>query len=93
MAPDQVTLAQANDEQRTVRAFIGFLSGAFGSDQSLPSTDGYAVNQPRQYQSIGPGGLVGVEGTSQSNAQGAAATASPLLLLALAAAAYLLLVK
>lgn len=88
-------LVQSQDEQRTARAFIGFLSGAFGSDQSLSSTDAYAVNQPRQYQSIGPGGLVGVEGIAKSNAQGdATMAASPLLLLGLVAvAAYFLLAK
>lgn len=86
--------AQINDQQRTARAFIGFLSTAFGTDQSLAGTDGYAVNAPRQYQTIGPGGLVGVEGTSQSNGQTSIALlGSPLVLLALGAAAFYLLQK
>jgi hypothetical protein len=86
--------AQVNDQQRTARAFISFLGSAFGTDQSYAQLDGYAVNQPRQYQTIGPGGLVGVEGTSQSNGQKPAAMVmSPVLLLALAAAAYFLLKK
>ena len=86
---------QANDENRTARAFISFLSQAIGNDQSLPGQDGYAVNPPRQYQSIGPGGLVGIEGTAQSNAQGSklAFSVSPLLLLAVAAGAYFFLKK
>lgn len=89
-----MSLVQAQDEQRTARAFIGFLSDAFGSDQSLAGTDGYAVNPPRQYESIGPGGLVGVEGVAKSNAQGAASlAASPLLLVALGIAAFVVLKK
>lgn len=88
---DAVTV---NDEQRTARAFIGFLSNAFGYDQSLPSQDSYAINQPRQYQTIGPRGLVAVEGTSQSNGQTTVALmGSPLVLIALAAAAFYLLKK
>lgn len=87
---------QANDENRTARAFISFLATAIGNDQSLPGQDGYAVNPPRQYQTMGPGGLVGIEGTSSSNAQGGrtvALSASPLLLLLVAGAAWLLLKK
>lgn len=82
-------LIQQQDQQRTARAFISFLSTAFGVDQSLASTDAYAVNNPRQYQTIGPGGLVGIEGTSTSNGQTVALMASPLVLLVLAVGAYL----
>jgi hypothetical protein len=86
---------QVQDENRTVRAFISFLSTAVGNDQSLPSTDGNAINRPREYQTIGPGGLVGIEGTASSNAQGSkvAFSVSPLLLLGVAAAAWFLLKK
>jgi hypothetical protein len=68
-----------------VRAFIAAASTYLGNDQSVAGQDGYAVNQPRQYQTIGPGGLVGVEGTSLSNGQKSVAlTASPLVLLLIA---------
>lgn len=88
---DQTT---ANDEQRTARAFVGFFNSMFANDQSLAGADGYAVNLPRQYQTIGPNGLVGVEGTSLSNGQkSVSVTASPLVLIALAAAAFYFLKK
>jgi hypothetical protein len=87
---DDVTAAQVQDQNRTARAFISFLSTALGNDQSLPGTDAYAVNPPRAYQTLGPGGLVGVEGTSRSNAQSGATLAAipPIGWLALAAVAY-----
>jgi len=83
-------IVQQQDALRTKRAFISFLSTAFGVDQTLSSTDAYAVNTPRQYQTIGPGGLVGVEGTSSSNGQTVAVVTSPLVLLALAVGVYLI---
>lgn len=82
------------DQQRTGRAFISFLSTAMGVDQSYAGQDGYAVNYPRQYQTIGPNGLVGVEGTARSNGQVSALMASPLVLLAVGGlVAYLVLKK
>ena len=65
----QDDLIQAQDEQRTKRAFISFLSTALGTDQTLAGEDGMAVNQPRQYQTIGSGGAVGIEGAPRSNVQ------------------------
>lgn len=86
-------IVQAQDEQRTKRAFISFLSTAFGVDQTMANADGYAVNQPRQYQTIGPSGVVGVEGTSQNTAQ-ASVMGSPLVLILLGAGlVYLVLQK
>lgn len=87
---------QVNDENRTARLFVGFLANAFGSDQSLANADYSAINQPRQYQALGPGGLVGVEGTSRSNAQGIATfgnTLPPLLIAGALVAVYLILRK
>lgn len=76
---------KTNDEQRVARSFIAAISTYFGNDQSVAGQDGYAVNVPRQYQTIGPGGLVGVEGTSLSNGQKSVAlTASPLVMLLIA---------
>lgn len=85
-------LIQQQDAQRTGRAFISFLSSAMGVEQTYADQDGNAVNYPRQYQSIGPGGLVGVEGTARSNGQTSALLASPLVLLAIGGVvAYLIL--
>lgn len=88
-------LIQQQDQQRTGRAFISFLSSALGvNDQSYAGQDGQAYNLPRQYQTIGPGGLVGVEGTSSSNGQKTALMSSPLVLLAVGGVlAYLILNK
>ena len=86
--------ALANDQNRVARAFVSFVSSAIGNDQTYANQDGYAVNQPRQYQTIGPGGLVGIEGTSISNGQKSVAlTASPLVFVLLAAGAYFLFKK
>lgn len=87
---------QVNDESRTARLFVGFLANAFGSDQSLANADYSATNTPRMYQSIGPNGLVGTEGTSRSNAQGLAGPGNimPVVLIAGAlVVAYLVLAK
>lgn len=78
------------DQLRTVRQFISGLYSS-GSDQTYAGQDGYAVNQPYQYQTIGPGGSVSVEGAPISNTQQAATFGSPLVLLGLAVVAYLVL--
>lgn len=85
---DTSDLVAEQDSQRTARAFISFLSTALNVDQSYAGQDGYAVNNPRQYQSIGPGGLIGVEGTASSNGQTIAFVTSPMVLLVLAVGAY-----
>lgn len=73
-------LIQQQDEQRTARAFVSFLSTAFGVEQSTAGQDGNIYNAPRQYQSIGPNG-VGVEGYPVSTTQSGAVVLSPGLLL------------
>lgn len=86
--------ALANDQNRVARAFVSFVSSAMGNDQTYAGTDGYAVNPPRQYQTIGPGGLVGIEGTSSSNGQkSVSVTATPFVFLLLAAGAFFLYKK
>lgn len=85
-------LIAEQDALRTKRAFISFLSTAFGVDQSLPTQDSYSANYPRQYQTIGLNGAVGVEGAPISNQQAGALLRSPLvLLLGGAAVAYLVM--
>lgn len=91
MAFDQ---AQAQDELRTQRNFISLLSGAFGlGDQAFADTDSQVYNPPGQYQVINPTtGQVAVQGTSVSTAQ-QSAQFMPLVLIALALGAVLLLRK
>lgn len=76
-------LIAAQDSQRTQRNFIALLGGVFG-DHSMANEDGYAVNAPGGYQSIGTtyGGGVGIEGQPQSNLQnGGLVISFPFLLL------------
>lgn len=84
-------LIQQQDEQRTARAFVSFLSTAFGVEQSTAGQDGTPYNLPRQYQSIGPTG-VAVEGFPVSTTQAGGVILSPGLLLVAAglAAGYFL---
>lgn len=64
-------LIQAQDQQRTARSFVSFLSTALGVDQALPGADGTAYNTPGQYQVVNASaGLVGVEGKPVSSGQG-----------------------
>lgn len=89
---NQYDLIAEQDKQRTQRSFISFLSGAFGvNDQTYAGQDGYAYNQPGQYQTIGVNGSVGIEGQPYSTAQAGAVVMSPLVLIALAVGAYLVL--
>ncbi len=81
----QDDLISAQDEQRTKRAFISFLTTALGSDQTLASQDAYAVNLPRQYQTIGLNGADGVEGAPRSSIQQAASVTPVMLILGLVA--------
>lgn len=79
---DQVTAAQVQDQQRTGRLFLAAIGSAMGiNDQSYLGQDGYAVNYPGQYQSIGTGGAVGIEGRPVSNVQGPQLSGGTLLLL------------
>lgn len=88
--PDAVA---QQDQLRTLRAFVGFAGQLLG-DQQLAGADGYAMNQPYQYQSIGPTGW-GIEGAPISSAQGAksAAGVSPVVLVLGAVVAMLVLPK
>lgn len=63
------TQAQNADEERTKRAFIGFLSSALGVDQSYTSEDAVPSNQTGQYTIANPDGTVSVLGQPVSNAQ------------------------
>ena len=91
---DQAALIAQQDDQRTKRAFIGFLSSALGMDQSYSGQDSQAVNVPRQYQTIGLNGAVGVEGAAVSSAQRQAVMLSPtVLILGALVVGYLVLKK
>ena len=90
---DAYTATQQQDEQRTARAFISFLSTAFGADQSTAGQDGDPHNLPRQYQTVGPYGT-SIEGAPIStNQAGALVVSSSLLWLAAAAAGVYLLTR
>ena len=91
---DQTTLAAQQDAQRTPRLFLAAISSAMGiDDQTYVGQDGSVVNYPRQYQTIGMNGAVGVEGASISNTQSKAIALSPGMLLLGAAVLYLILKK
>lgn len=85
--------AQA-DEDRTKRAFIGFLSSVLGVDQTLNSTDSMPTSgaAPGQYIIANPDGTYSVQGQSVSNLNIPATVAGvPIGLLLLAGLAYVLL--
>lgn len=82
MAFTNEDLVAQQDDLRARRSFISFLSGALGvQDQTYAGQDGMAVNQPRQYQTIGLNGSVGVEGTSTNNTQVTASFSLPMLIM------------
>jgi hypothetical protein len=87
--------ADLQDGLRTVRQFISGLSSSTIGDQSYANADALAVNQPYQYQTIGPGGQgASIEGSGVNIAvPGAAVSLSPIVLLALAGVAVYLLMK
>lgn len=67
---DEAYLANQQDQQRTGRLFLAAIGSAMGiNDQSYLGQDGYAVNYPGQYQTIGMNGAIGVEGRPVSNVQ------------------------
>jgi hypothetical protein len=78
---DEQTVIAQQDSLRTQRAFVSFLSSAFGLDQTYAGQDGYATNYPRGYQVLGPNGAVGVEGAPISNTQTRAIVLSPGMLI------------
>jgi len=82
---------QQADALRSIRAFIG---GAYFQDQSPAGQDGYAMNQPLQYQSISRNGAVGQEGApGVPGAIGALLSPAVMLLGGLALLAYMALRK
>lgn len=78
---DDTQVAAQQDTNRTARMFLAALQSSLGNDQTYAQQDGNAVNLPRQYQTIGINGAVGVEGAPISNAQGKAVAMSPGILL------------
>lgn len=88
-----MALIDDQDELRVARSFVSFMGGALGVDQSYAGEDGYAVNTPRRFQTIGPTG-VGVEGQPISTAQNGALVIGPgLLLIGVAVLAFFALSK
>jgi hypothetical protein len=86
----------AQDQLRTSRAFIGFLSSALGVDQTMPGEDGQASNAPGIYVVANPDGTFSTVGRSTSNVQGtgskvAGLVLSPTLLLILLGVGFLIL--
>lgn len=83
---DETSVISAQDDQRVKRLFVSLISGLTGvNDQTYAGQDGYAVNQPRQYQTVGINGAVGIEGTNVSNRQSGMMTVSPVMLLVIGA--------
>jgi hypothetical protein len=88
---DQQDLIAQQDEMRTKRAFISFLSTALGADQMYAGQDASAVNPPYRYQVIGPTG-VGIEGAPVSTAQSSVRLSMPVALAGVGVLVALLLV-
>ena len=66
-----VDLTAVQDALRPARGFINTLAG-LANDQSYANADGYAYNQPAQYQIIGADGAA-IEGTTYYTTQQLAA--------------------
>jgi hypothetical protein len=60
---------QQADEDRTKRAFVGFLSSALGIDQTYANDDFLPSNQTGQYIIANPDGSFSQVGRSVSNLQ------------------------
>ena len=82
-----------SDEDRTKRAFIGFLSSALGVDNVYTGDDTGLGTNPGQYSIANPDGTVSVLGQPVSNTQRGAAptglTITPGLLLLIGLVLYL----
>lgn len=86
-------IAQAQDDLRPFRMFVGAIQGALASDQSIVGADAYAWNIPGGYQVIGPNGI-GLEGRPISTTQGGGLYVSPaLVMMGLGAAIFFLASK
>lgn len=91
---DEAYLANQQDQQRTGRLFLAAIGSAMGiNDQSYLGQDGYAVNYPGQYQTIGMNGAIGVEGRPVSNVQGGIRNMSTGTLLILGGLFYLAFIR
>lgn len=90
---DETQVVAQQDYNRTARMFLATLQSALGNDQTYAGQDGNAVNYPRQYQTIGTNGAVGVEGAPISNAQSKAVALSPGMMILGALALYFVLKK
>lgn len=71
---------QQADEERTKRAFIGFLSSAVGLDQTYANDDPFVGQQTGQYVIANPDGSYSVQGRSASNQQSITGAASGLVI-------------
>ena len=91
---NDAALAQDADEQRTRRAFVGFLSSVLGVDQSYTSDDANPAgsNRTGQYTIANPDGNYSQLGQPVSNQTQplAAAGISPGMLLLIAGLVFLL---
>lgn len=77
----EVFVADQQDALRTVRQFVSIIGDAFGGyDQTYAGQDGYVLNTPRQYQTVGPYGT-SVEGTAISTTRGGGIVISPTMVM------------
>lgn len=90
LVADQTTRA---DEDRTKRAFIGFLSSVLGVDQTMTSADGQVGSPTGQYVIANPTGTYSVQGQPVSNLNTATIAGVPVGFILLAALAFALLNK
>jgi len=89
----EAELIQRQDALRTVRQFVGTLSGALaGYDQAVAGQDGYSWSLPGQYQTVGPYG-VAIEGQPVTISRGGGLYISPMLVLVGIGAAAVMLLK
>lgn len=85
--------AKQADEDRTKRAFIGFLSSVLGVDQTMNGADSAVGSAPGQYViADNPNGNYSVQGQPRSNLNTAQTVAGvPVGFLLIAGLAYMLL--
>ena len=66
-ATDQALQANQADEDRTKRAFVGFLTAALGVDQTYTNQDAVIASPPGTYIVAAPDGTYSILGQSSSN--------------------------
>lgn len=92
LTQQQTYVTNQQDALRPLRNFVNLLGGIV-NDQSYAGQDGYAVNQPYQYQTVGAYG-VAVEGSPISTTpSGGVAVSNSVVMLAIGAAVVYFLVK